>query len=183
MGQASGAIPAALDRRGNAGGKDRQLRPAAQRHVHSDRVRRTYSGPMGSLRLLERGRAQRSAVRSGMVRRHIRVNENLHGGIDFRCPCDPAWTQPACRSPSNREPVAGSLSTGRIPDPQDAIVLSLRETCTRSSARAFRIDRCAGIRNRTRRLKNRVARKNALELADNLSEFGNLEKMSPLVTV
>ena len=53
-----------------------------QGHLDSDRVGRAHSGPLGSLRLSEGGRAQRGAVRSGMVRRHLGAAEDLHGGFD-----------------------------------------------------------------------------------------------------
>src|SRR5579871_337902 len=57
MGETGGALPAALDRRSNAGGEDRQFRRASEGHHDTDRLRGAHPGTLGSLQLPERGGA------------------------------------------------------------------------------------------------------------------------------
>ena len=116
----------------------RQLRATPQRHVHPGGLGGTHPGPMGSVRLPEGRRAQRGAVRSGMVRRALRIAENLHRGVRLRRTGDSARPQSACRPAPDRQPVAGRLPAGGISYFEDAGILPLRKKWARAASRAFR---------------------------------------------
>src|ERR1039458_8588734 len=108
-------------------------------------------------------------MRSRVVRRHHGIAQDLHHRVPLRCSRDSPRTQPACGPAPDRRPVSRRLPSGRIPHPQDAVVLPLRKEPAGSHASPLRPSLRSRLRNRVRRNQNRKTGISPLELVGQAS--------------